>query len=79
MVAMIQRLDVSSFFLRPQLSVCPVSALILEIFWNRFGCHGYSLAELSPPALSNFAHSATIREPPTRRLEQSRTARQPST
>jgi hypothetical protein len=39
MVAMVQRLDVRSFFLRPQLSVCAVSALVLKVFRNRFSCH----------------------------------------
>ena len=40
MVAMVQRLDARSFFFRPQLSVCAVSAFVLKIFWNRFSCHG---------------------------------------
>jgi hypothetical protein len=57
MVAMVQRLDVHSFFFRPQLSVCAVSAFVLKVFWNRFSCHGLSVAELSLPELSNFAHS----------------------
>jgi hypothetical protein len=60
MVAMVQRLDVRSFFLRPQLSVCAVSAFVLKVFWNRFSCHGLSVAELSLPELSNVAHSVTI-------------------
>ena len=47
MVAMLQRLDARSFFLRPQLSVCAVSALVLEVFRNRFSCHGGSVPELS--------------------------------
>jgi hypothetical protein len=64
MVAMMQRLDVSSFFFRPQLSVCAVSAFVLKVFWNRFSCHSLSVAELSMPELSNFAHSVRIREPP---------------
>jgi hypothetical protein len=64
MVAMVQQLDVRSFFFRPQLSVYTVSAFVLEIFRNRFSCHGYSVAELSPSELSNFAHSLTIHEPP---------------
>jgi len=38
MVAMVQRLDVRSFFLRPQLSVCGFGAL-LKVFRNRFSCH----------------------------------------
>ncbi len=53
-----------SFFFGPQLSVYSVSALVLKVFRNRFGCHGNSVAELSAPKLSNFAHSVTIREPP---------------
>ena len=64
MVAMVQRLDARGFFFRPQLSVCAVSALVLKVFRNRFSCHGHSVAELSPPKLSNFAHSVTIHEPP---------------
>ena len=55
MLAMVQRLDARSFFFRPQLSVCAVSALVLKVFRNRFSCHGRSVAELSPPELSNFA------------------------
>jgi hypothetical protein len=47
MVAMVQCLDVGSFFFRPQLSVCAVSAFVLKVFWNRFSCHGPSVAELS--------------------------------
>ena len=64
MVAMTQRLDARSFFFRPQLSVCAVSALVLKVFRNRFGCHGHSVAELFPHELSNFAHSVIIHEPP---------------
>ena len=64
MVAMVQRLDMRSFFFRPQLSVCAVSAFVLKVFWNRFSCHGLSVAELSLPELSNFAHLMTIHEPP---------------
>ena len=64
MVTMVQRLDVRSFFFRPQLSVCAVSAFVLKVFWNRFSCHGLSVAELSPPELSNVDHSVTIHEPP---------------
>jgi hypothetical protein len=60
---------VRSFFFRPQLSVYTVSAFVLEVFRNRFSCHGYSVAELSPSELSNFAHSLTIHEPPRRRLD----------
>jgi hypothetical protein len=69
MVAMVQRLDVRSFFFRPQLSFYTVSVFVLKVFWNRFSCHGHSVAELSPPELSNFAHSVTIYEPPRRRLD----------
>jgi hypothetical protein len=57
MVAMVQRLDARSFFFRPQLSVCTVSALVLEVFRNRFSWHGHIVAEPSPSELSNFAHS----------------------
>ena len=63
-MAMVQRSDVRGFRFRPQLSVCTVSAFVLEVFRNRFSCHGHSLAELSPSGLSNFAHSVTIHEPP---------------
>ena len=62
MVAVVQRLDVRSFFFRPQLNVCTASAFVLEILGNRFSCHGHSVAELSPRKLFNFAHSATIRD-----------------
>ncbi len=61
---MVQRLDVRSFFFRPQLSVCAVSAFVLKVFWNRFSCHGLSVAELSLSELSNISHSVTIHEPP---------------
>ena len=64
MVAMVQRLDARSFFFRPQLCVCTVSALLLEVFRNRFSCHRRSVAELSPSKLSNFGHSVTIHGPP---------------
>jgi hypothetical protein len=64
MVAMVQRLDVRSFFFRPQLSLCTVSAFVLEVFRNRFSCHGNSVAELSPHKLSNFAHSVKVHAPP---------------
>ncbi len=56
MVTMMQRLDVRSFFFRPQLSICAVSAFVLKVFWNRFSCHGYSVAELSSPELSKLDH-----------------------
>jgi hypothetical protein len=77
MVAMVQRLDARSFFFRPQLSVCAVSALVLKVFRNRFSCHGPSVAELSPPELSNFAHSVIIHEP-LEKDGQRCTTRQPS-
>jgi hypothetical protein len=64
MVAMVQRLDTRGFFFRPQLSVCTVSALVLEVFRNRFSCHGCSVAERSSSGLSNFGHSLTIHGPP---------------
>jgi hypothetical protein len=63
MVAMVQRLDARGFFFRPQLSVCKVSALVLEVFRNRFSCHGSSVAELCSSELSNFGHSLTIHGP----------------
>ena len=69
MVAMVQRLDARGFFFRPQLSVCTVSALVLEVFRNRFSCHGCSVAELSSSELSNFGHSLTIHWAATRRLD----------
>ena len=56
-MAMVQRLDTRGFFFRPQLSVCKVSALVLEVFRNRFSCHGQSVTELAPSKLSNFGHS----------------------
>jgi len=54
MVAMVQRLDARSFFRHPQLSVSTFLALVLKVCWNRFRCHNRSVAELSPPKLSNF-------------------------
>src|ERR1700687_4576322 len=39
-------------------------ALVLKVCRNRFSCHGRSVAELSPPKLSNFGHSLTIYLPP---------------
>jgi hypothetical protein len=49
MVAMVRRLDARSFFFRPQLSAYIFSALVLEVFRNRFSCHGCSVAEVSRP------------------------------
>ena len=63
MVTMAQRLDARSFC-SSQLSVCMVSALVLEVFRNRFSCHGCSVAELSPSEMYNFGHSVTIHGPP---------------
>jgi hypothetical protein len=60
MVAMVERLDASSFFFHPQLIVSMFSALVLKVCRNRFSCHGGSVAELSPSKLSNFGHSVTI-------------------
>jgi hypothetical protein len=59
MAAMVQRLDARSFFFFPHQSVYIFSALVLEIFRNRFSCHDRSVAELSRPSLSNFGHSVT--------------------
>ncbi len=50
MPAMVQRLDAHSFFFPPSLSVHIFSTLVLEIFRNRFSCHGRSVAELSRPS-----------------------------
>ena len=61
MVTMVQRLGARSFFFHPQLSVSKFSALVLKVCRNRFGCHGRSVAELSPSKLSNFGHSVKIR------------------
>jgi hypothetical protein len=47
MVAMVQRLDASGFFVHPQLSVSIFLALVLKVFRNRFRCHSQSVAELS--------------------------------
>ncbi len=58
-MAMVQRLDVRSFFLRPPLTVFIFSALVLEIFRNRFSCHGRSVAEPIPSELFNLGHSVT--------------------
>ena len=64
MVAMVQRLDARGLFFRSQLSVCTVSALVLEVFRNRFSCHRCSVADLSSSELSNSSHSLTIHGPP---------------
>jgi hypothetical protein len=66
MVAMVQRLDARGFFFQTQLSVFTFLVLVFKVFWNRFRCHGQSVAELSPSKLSNFGHSATIHRPPRR-------------
>jgi hypothetical protein len=60
MVARVQQLDAVGFFVRPQLSVFKASALVLEVFRNRFRCHGRSVAELSSSRLSNCDQSVTI-------------------
>ncbi len=60
MVALVQRLDAVGFFARPQLGVFTASALVLEVFRNRFRCHGRSVAELSSSKLSNCDHWVTI-------------------
>jgi hypothetical protein len=46
--------------LDPLLSVFIFLALVLKVCRNRFSCHGQSVAELAPPKLSNFGHSATF-------------------
>ncbi len=56
MVAMVERLDARSFFFRPQLSVYIFSALVLEVFRNRFSCHGRSVAEVSRPSCPILAN-----------------------
>jgi hypothetical protein len=60
MVARVQQLDAVGFFVRPQLSVFTASAFVLEVFRNRFRCHGRSVAEPSSSKLSNCDHSMTI-------------------
>ena len=60
MVALMQQLDAVGFFIRAQLSVFTASALVLEVFRNRFRCHGRSVAELSSSRLSNCDQSVTI-------------------
>jgi len=64
MVAMVQRLDARSFFGHPQLIVSTFSALVLKVCRNRFGCHGPSVAELSPSKLSSSSHLLRIHGPP---------------
>jgi hypothetical protein len=60
MVALVQRLDAGGFLVRPQLSFFAAAAFVLEVFRNRFRCHGRSVAELSSSKLSNCDHSMTI-------------------
>jgi len=60
MVALMQQLDAVGFFVRPQLSFFTASAFVLEVFRNRFGCHGRSVAEASSSKLSNYDHSMPI-------------------
>ena len=59
-MARVQRLDAGGFFVRQQLSSFTASALVLEVFWNRFRCHDRSVAELSSSKLANCEHSVTI-------------------
>ncbi len=59
-MALLQQLDPGGFFVRPQLSVFTPSALFLEVFRNRFRCHGSSVAELSSSKLPNCDHSVAI-------------------
>ena len=60
MVALVQQLDAVGFFVRPHLGVFTASAFVLEVFRNRFRCHGRSVAELSSSKLSNCDNSMTI-------------------
>ena len=63
MMAMVQRLDASRFFLHTQLSVSTFLVLVLKVCRNCFRCHGQSVADLSPSKLCNFGHSVTIHRP----------------
>ena len=56
MVTIVHRLDAGSLFFYPQLIVPNLSALVLEVLWNRSSCHGWSVAELSVSKLCNFGH-----------------------
>jgi len=58
-VALVQQLDAVGFLVRAQLSFFMASALVLEVFRNRFRCHDRSVAELSSSKLSNCDHSMT--------------------
>jgi hypothetical protein len=49
MMAMVQRLHACGFFFYPQLSVAIFLAFVLEVFRNRFRCHGESVAEPATP------------------------------
>lgn len=55
MFSMVQRQVACGFFFLPPLSVCIFSTPVLEIFRNRFSCHGRSLAIWSE--LSNWPRS----------------------
>jgi hypothetical protein len=57
MVALVQQLDAVGFFVRPQLGVFTASALVLQVFRNRFRCHGSRVPELFSPKLSNCDQS----------------------
>jgi hypothetical protein len=57
MMAMVQRLDARGFFFYPQLSVAIFLALVLQVFRNRFRCHGQSVAEAATSKLSTLALS----------------------
>ena len=52
---MVQRLDSRSFFLHPELSVPAFLALVLKVCWDRFRCHGQSVAEPATSKLSTLA------------------------
>jgi len=60
MMALVQSMDTGGFFVRQQLSAFTASALVLEVFRNRFRCHVRSVAGLSSSKLSNCDHTATI-------------------
>ena len=59
-MALVQRLDAGGFLVRQQLSAFTVSALVLEIFRNRFRCHVRSVADQCSSKLSDCDHSVTI-------------------
>jgi hypothetical protein len=50
-------LDTRGFFFHPQLSVVTFFALVLQVFRNRFHCHGDSVPEPTTSILSTLALS----------------------